>query len=174
MQKPHFLLHPSITVTYAFGPRARAAVPGGNSTGSPLSARLMERPSRRASSRSSPSRAMVRGPITRSTQGARRKIASPSTWATHPQTPMTISGRSLVPREKGPQAPRRGAQRFGNDPRLVHHGHEIGVPVPPRHHVQVIVTRDPGSCAAPEIHAEIDSGRPVEPSQGVLAAHGEE
>jgi hypothetical protein len=90
--------------TKAAAPAARGA---GSRSNFSISGKLMsvwERPDRRNSPSMSGNRCKVWGPNTRSTNGARARMPSPSWLATHPPTPMTTPGRSCFSSRHSPSS----------------------------------------------------------------------
>ena len=93
-QKVQYLLQPSITETNAVAPAARGSGMRSNFSISGKLTSTTERPPRFNCAIMSGSRCSVCGPNTRSTNGARAVMPSPSWLATQPPTPMITSGRS--------------------------------------------------------------------------------
>jgi hypothetical protein len=99
-----YLLHPSITETNAEVPAVRGAGKRSNFSISGKLTSTCARPVRRSSAIISGSRCSVCGPNTRSTNGARAAIASPSWLATHPPTPISTCGRCAFSRRHSPSS----------------------------------------------------------------------
>ena len=99
-----YLLQPSMIDTNAVGTRRRAARAGGRTSRSRGSSRPPPR-GRRARSCSiiAGRRCSVCGPNTRSTNGARSVMPSPSWLATQPPTPMITPGRASLSRRQLPE-----------------------------------------------------------------------
>ncbi len=104
MQKLQYLLQPSMIETNAVAPSARGAGKRSNFSISGKLTSTTERPVRFSSASISGRRCSVCGPKTRSTNGARRVIASPSWLATQPPTPMMTCGRSDLNRRHSPNS----------------------------------------------------------------------
>ncbi len=102
MQKLQYLEQPSITLTNAVAPSARGAGSASNFSISGKLTSTTERPVWRSSEIMSGRRWMVCGPNTRSTNGARWVMASPSWLATQPPTPISTWGRSFLSNRHSP------------------------------------------------------------------------
>ena len=109
-QNVQCLSQPSMTVTKAFGAGRPGRLVTLTSGASPTSS--TGRPSRRARSTSSPTRAMAGEPKTRSTIGARCWIAPPRSWAMQPITPIRSEGFSRFSARSSPSLEKTFSSAF--------------------------------------------------------------